>query len=263
MRRFLLFVCVLLIQGEGFSEDFGLFKNSWNEVSMNKQVSVTYSVYKTKPNPEREEIAAELERLRDLRRAAKEGDWWEDSSSKKKDWWDDPSYTQKELDQALDRALEKYDHSLYLPYHANNESKFERLAKIMNLKESVHETKSFRFLVRSVSYKWISTEYEDWKATLKGEKIRHCAVRVDTNLKNISLPDEAKSQDISLTFFDSDGLKVKLASKLRDKLYYSDSMSLSLSTLKAGAPQKVLFMPDASCGAPVRVKVESVKMKSI
>lgn len=262
MRKLLLFVCVLLIQGECFSEDFGLFKNSWNTVTLNKKMTVSYSVYKTIPHPKRAEIATELERLRDLRRSAAK----EEPTSKKysaadayfgggKDWWVTETYKER-LDQALNQALEKYDKSLYVPYHADNDSKFERLVEIMNSKESVQETKHFRFLVRSVSFKWISTEYEDWKATLKGKKIRHCAVRVDTDLKNISLPDEAKFQDISLTFFDSDGLNVKLASKLRDKLYYSDNMSLSLLTLKDGAPLTVLFMPDASCGDPVRVEVK-------
>jgi len=259
MRRFLLFVCVLLIQGVSFSEDFGVFKKSWNTVSSNKKMTISYSVYKTNPNPEREEIAAELERLRDLIRAAQEGDG-DYSSSTEVDWWNDPVCKQQALDQArdqaLDQALKKYANSISSPYYVDAQSKYERLVRIMNSTESIPETKSFRFLVRSVSCKWISTEYADWKATLKGEKIRHCAVRVDTNLKNISLPDEVMFQNISLTFFDSDGLKVKIASKIRDKLYYSDSMSLSLSTLKAGAPLKILFMPDASCGAPVRVEVE-------
>ena len=255
MRRFLLFVCVLLIQGEVYSEDFGLFKNSWNTVPLNKQMTVSYSVCKTNPHPKRKEIAAELERLRGLRRADQKGNWWDDPSSKKEEgWWANPSGKEQDLDKALDQALEKYDNSMS-SFYSSIESKFERLIEIMNSEESASETKAFRFLVRSVSFKWISTEYEDWKATLKGKKIRHCAVRVDTDLQSIALPDMVFWENFSLVFFDEDGLEVTPSYKRGEKVYPA-SVKLSLSTLKAGTPQTILFMPDASCGEPVRVEVE-------
>ncbi len=165
MRRFLLFVCVLLIQGEVFSEDFGLFKKSWNSVSVNKEASVTY-------------IAGDL-----------------------------------------------------LGYPASDS-----------------------ISVRSISFKLINVEYENWKDALKGKKIRHCALKVDADLRKISNLD--RGGYISLTFFDKDELQVRSAHKRGGKVYYHDSVEIYLPALKAGAPQKVLFMPDASCGEPVRVEVE-------
>lgn len=260
MRKLLLFVCVLLIQGECFSEDFGLFKNSWNIVPLNKKMIVSYSVYETNPNPKREEIKVELERLRDLKRVAQEGPWWgsdRPTAPTADNWWEkEPQPPSKgDLNRALDRALEKYDSSMSSFSYYSIESKFERLVEIMNSTESIPETKSFRFLVRSVSFKWISTEYEDWKATLKGKKIRHCAVKVDTDLQSIALPDGVSWEDITLVFFDEDGLEVTPSYKHGEKVYPA-RVKLSLSTLKAGTPQTILFMPDASCGAPVRFEIE-------
>jgi hypothetical protein len=257
MRRFLLFVCVLLIQGEVFPEDFGLFKNSWNTVPLNKQMTVSYSVYKTNPHPKREEIKVELERLRDLKKVAQEEPLFEPDRPTAVNWWEDKGAARPskgDLNRALDQALEKYDNSMS-SFYSSIESKFERLIEIMNSEESASETKSFRFLVRSVSFKLISTEYEDWKATLKGKKIRHCAVRVDTDLQSIALPDMVFWENFSLVFFDEDGLEVTPSYKRGEKVSPA-SVKLSLSTLKAGAPQTILFMPDASCGAPVRVEVQ-------
>jgi len=181
MKRFLLFVCVLLIQGEAFSESFGVFKKSWSRIPINMTVSVA-------------------------------------------------NYTR-------DYIRTKPDDFIGRPATAD-------------------------ILVRSVSFKLINVESKDWKAALQGKKMRHCAVKVDADLRKISKSD--KYGYFSLKFFDRDGLLVKPARKLRSgKVYYDDSVSISVSEVKSGIPIKILFMPDESCGAPVRVKVESVEMKSI
>ncbi len=194
MRRCLLFVCVLLIQGEAFSENFGPFKKSWNVISINKQVSVRDD--NREPDP------------------------------------------------------------VHIPevYNSDGRRDFAEEVRLAG-EHRIKNQPTVDVLVHSVSFKLINVESKDWKAALQGKKIRHCAVKVDADLRKMSKLD--KYGDIILSFFDKDGLLVRPAWIRNGKIVreYWDSVSIPLSTIKAGAPQKVLFMPDASCGPPVRVKL--------
>ena len=182
MRRFLLFVCVLLIQGEVYSEDFGLFKNSWNTILINKQVSIE-------------------------------------------------------------------DFSRGLVNSSGGEPSFEELLA------SKTSCPTVDVLVRSVTFKLINVESKNWQEALQGRKIRHCAVKVDADLNKIS---EIGKGYVCLKFFDHDGILVRSAFIVNGKMLreYQDSVEISVSEIKSGAPIKILFLPDASCGAPVRVEVE-------
>jgi hypothetical protein len=102
-----------------------------------------------------------------------------------------------------------------------------------------------KIFVRSISFKFINDEFEDWKAALKGEKIRYCAIRVDVDWEKSPSQDDGR---IELVFYDQDGIKVSPD--------YSNATTLIAISRGNGEAKSVTFSPDRSRGAPVRFEIQ-------
>jgi hypothetical protein len=227
MKKMLFLILFVLIQNTAFSENFGLFKEDWNRVPVNQPVTVYCYVEVSKENPDKNEIKEVIQNYH--------SQTFEINGRSLGDV--------RTAESLVDEAFRKYcgsDFSSYSP-----QSKCDKLTEFMNSCVEVSERKSAQVLIRSISFKFINSEFADWKAALKGEKIRYCAIKVDVDWNDAPLQAEGV---LNFIFYDQDGIKISPD--------YSNTTTFIGISRGNGEAKSVIFSPDRSRGAPVRFEIQ-------
>ena len=230
MKKMLFLILFVFIQNMAFSEDYGIFKANWNTVPLNRLLTVSYYVKAAGENPAKNKIKEVIQNYR-TQTLELNGLHFGTSSDV------------QAAEELVDEAFRKYCDSGFSSY--SPQSKCDKLTEIMNSCVEVSERKSAQVLIRSISFKFINSEFADWKTALKGEKIRFCAIKVDVDWKDAPLQAEGA---LDLVFYDQDGIKVSPD--------YSNATTLIAISRGNGEAKSVTFSPDRSRGAPVRFEIQ-------